>query len=369
MSRAACIVAAGCRFSSGPTLPLADVAVRAPLALPSKHPFFVDRGGQRVRVNALLDAAPEFGVQRWCEMARAALDELADTLILGGHLPRRAGATVLWLVLPRSERAGVPSDLADRLRLHLRDERFGWTAVHTARGGHAAGVHALGQAAQDADSLGIVLGVDTWCHPQALQWLEDQRLLHGAHALHEGRWRPNPYGRVPGEAAAAVAIAPKARRRLPGRRPPPGATAPAWALVAGAALAEERHTFDAAQPCLGAGLTQAATRALDAAGLPRHSIRHVSTDLNGEPYRADELGFTALQLVDRLAPGWQRVAPALVTGDTGAASAVLQAALASYRMQREHSVHTPAGARLILASSDDALRAALVLTPPDTRPA
>lgn len=61
--------------------------------------------------------------------------------------------------------------------------------------------------------------------------------------------------------------------------------------------------------------------------------------------------------------------PALVVGgggDTGSASAVLQAALASFRMQRDCSARAPGGARLILASSDDPLRAALVLTPPDS---
>lgn len=369
MSQAPAIVAGSCFFSAGPSLPLADLAVLTTLALPSKHPFFVDRGGRHVRINAVFDLAPEFSASRWCKLARSALDELADTLAEHGVLRRLMGECVLWLVLPREERAGVPPDLPDRLRLHLRDERFAWCQVHTSRGGHAAGIHVIRQAARDDRCLNVVLGLDCWGHPEALQWLEDLRLLHGAHTLHEGIWRPNPYGRVPGEAAAALAILPIGKRRPWGRSLPSGASAtPVWALIAGTALAEEPNTFDAGTPCLGAGLTLAATGALDAARLPERSIRHVSTDLNGEPYRADEFGFAALRLTDRLAPGWQRLALAEVAGDTGSASAVLQTALAAHRMHRERGTGRKAGSRLVLASSDDALRAALVLAAPDIGP-
>ncbi|NRF66897.1 beta-ketoacyl synthase [Aquincola sp. S2] len=363
MNAPAAIVGASCHFASAPTLPLADVAVRAPLALLSRHPFFVDRGGMRVRVNAVFDLEPEFSAKRWCTLARAALGELADTLAVQGLLPKRRGSCALWLVLPPGERAGVPADLADRLRLALQDERFGWTKVHTMRGGHAAGVHALRQAAQADGSLGVVLGVDCWGHPHALQWLEEHGLLHGAHALHEARFRPNPYGRVPGEAAAAVAILPGAGRRARwGRTTVSKPAAPPWAMLSGSALAEEGHTWDASTPCLGAGLTRAALGALDAARVPVGAVQHVSTDLNGEPYRTDEFGFTALQLAARLAPGWKRSAHTLVTGDVGSASVVLQTALAAYSMYRERDPRSAVATRLILSTSDDTLRAALALT-------
>jgi 3-oxoacyl-[acyl-carrier-protein] synthase-1 len=88
--------------------------------------------------------------------------------------------------------------------------------------------------------------------------------------------------------------------------------------------------------------------------LPVASLTH---DLSGEPYRADEYGFTALRLANRLSTDHQRRIPALASGDLGAASAVAHTALAAWACHRR-----PDGAaHLILASSDDPLRGAVVL--------
>lgn len=356
------IVAASCVLPSGPTLPLADAALRAQFALLRRHPFYVDRCGIPVKASYFPGPAFALDAHRWCSLASSALGELVNRLSPSPALGGRA--CDLWLVLPRSDRPGVPPDLSDRMMAILRHHQLPARQIRTIRGGHAVGVHALRQASQaatQAQSLTVVLAVDSWLHPEALEYLEIDRRLHGAHASYEGQPRPNPYGRVPGEGAAALALLPRAprrHRRLPADLPP-------WAAIAGAALAEERLTFDSAGPCVGRGLTQAASQALGRSRCEARGIGHLSADLNGEPYRADEFGFSMLNLAAALAPDCQRSTPALVSGDLGAASAICQIALAAYRIHHRPS-RDPAS-QLILCSSDDPLRAAVVLDAPSPR--
>ncbi len=352
------IVGAACVFPSGPTLPLADAAVRVQLALIRRHPYYVDRGGVRVRAQYFPDPNTGFDVTRWRQLARAALDELAETLMADAVLPHRH--CTLWLVLPRADRPGVPTDLAEQVLQAVQDSRWNWNSTHTVRGGHAAGVHALKHAssaiAKSPGALAVVLAVDTQAHPQTLQWLDSQRLLHGAHEHCDGQTtgqsRPNLYGRVPGEGAAAVAIAAGSQRN-------------AWAEVQGIATASEAITHDVPQPCLGLGLTQAAKEAVaDAqshgkAADRAHPIASITTDLNGEPYRGDEFGFTTLRLSEVLLPDCKRTTPALASSDLGTASAITHVALAAYKLHRRPDAHP--NPHLILSSSDDALRGAIVL--------
>lgn len=371
MTTSVAIVGASCAFPSGPTLPLADCALRAQLAMLRKHPSYVDGCGFNVRASYFPN--PEFGFDstRWCSLARMALDELADTLDASPALRRMRQQ--LWLVLPRASRGGVPAGLTDALFAAAQFERFRWEQIKTVRGGHAVGAQAIRLAADAVcagNTLAVVLALDSWLHPAALHSLEQARLLHGAHATHEGKAVPNPYGRVPGEGAAALALAHAAgrppswttglRRRISALRKdslPAPSISPAWALLRAAALGEEGQTVDRPGPCLGMGLTRAATQALATAG--SGLVSHISADLNGEPYRADEFGFTTLRLADSLASGWQRTTPALVSGDIGVASAISQLALAAYRMR--YRLEPQAERQLILCSSDDTLRAAMVV--------
>jgi 3-oxoacyl-[acyl-carrier-protein] synthase-1 len=332
------------------------------LALIRRHPFYVDSGGVRVRAQYFPDPHTGFDVTRWRQLARAALDELAETLLSDAELPHRH--CTLWLVLPRADRPGVPADLAEQVLQAVQDSRWNWNTTHTVRGGHAAGVHALKQAssgiAKSPGSLAVVLAVDTQVHPHTLQWLDSQRLLHGAHQRHAdqntGQSRPNPYGRVPGEGAAAVAITAGTRRN-------------AWAEVQGIATASEAITHDLPKPCLGLGLTQAAQQAVaDAqshgkAADHAHPIANITTDLNGEPYRGDEFGFTTLRLSEVLLPDCKRTTPALASSDLGTASAVTHVALAAYRIRRTPEESADRAKHLILSSSDDTLRGAIVLGP------
>jgi len=357
------IIGAACAFPSGPTLPLADCALRAQLALLKRHPVYADRCGFPVRASYFADSAFGFDAARWCALAASVLEELVSGL--GDQ--RVEQRCQLWLVLPHSGRGGVPIDLLERLFERLGDSVFDWERINTVHGGHAVGVHAVRQAAHAVSAeqmTAVVLAVDSWLHPEALQVLERARLLHAAHSTHEGKAVANPYGRIPGEGAAAVVLAPSAAQpsawtealHRQAQRPRPFAPA-AWAQLSAAAVSEEPLTFDQTKPCIGQGLASAAAQALVDAGTGL--VNRISTDITSEPYRADELGFATLRLAEALAPGWKRTTHAVVSGDLGAASAIVQLALAAYGMRRRPAAQ--AERQLILCSSDNTLRAAMVV--------
>ncbi|MBY4767615.1 beta-ketoacyl synthase [Burkholderia ambifaria] len=353
------IVAASCIFPSGPRIELADTAVRAQLAQLQRHPDYVDGAGEPVRGSFFPGERP-FDSARWGLLAREALDQVMVDLVRRGHEALHGRVRWLWIVLPESAlRPGLPSDLVERVKASVQDVAGTWTEILIRKGGHAAGVAAIEEAVErleaDPSALAVVLGVESGLGHDALMWLDARSLLHGAHRAYRGRLRAEPYGRVPGEGAAAVALS--------GRLAPGGKS---WARLLGVGHAHEPHTHDSGKVCIGAGLSQAVRVALDQGQeSSADQVGWISIDLNGEPYRADQFGFAALRLADALAPGWQRVIPALASGDLASASAVAHVALAAYGMSRR-----PRQANhLVLSSSDDPLRGAVIIGPTVPSPA
>jgi 3-oxoacyl-[acyl-carrier-protein] synthase-1 len=252
-------------------------------------------------------------------------------------------------VLPEQHRPGVPKDLAQALLPTLDTWPYELQSVEALFGGHASGAKAIEAAkrvcAEEPRSIALILAVDSLVSPESLMWMEERGLLHGARRLFKGHPRQNAYGRLPGEGAAALMLS--QLRDLP-----------AWAYITGLAIGEEPRTVDQPQPCVGQGLSAVAQQAIaTAAELQPRLIHQLYHDYNGEPYRADEYGFTALRLADQLDPDLTRHTPALVSGDLGAASAITHTALAAWAAQKS----TAPAAHLILASNDDPLRSALVL--------
>ncbi|KVR36001.1 hypothetical protein WK13_16870 [Burkholderia ubonensis] len=353
------VVGAACCFPSGPRIELADAAVRSALNQFRHHPSYRDRCGFPVQVSRFPHDDP-FALQRGQDLLRAVIHELATQLESRRLLAPAAHA---WLVLPaQSSRPGIPDDPVEPL---IDVVRRGWPnngieGVAIVRGGHASGMVALQQARAYLEAepgrLALVFGVESMLSGEALMWLECQRLLHGTHSPSHGSARTNPHGRVPGEGAAAVALT---------HRLPDGGKS-AWASLPGVGVADEHRTYASGEPCTGVGLTRAAHAALSQCG--RDMAGQVGTvvlDLNDEPYRADQFGFTALRLARYLAPGWRRVVPPLASGDLNAASAIAHVALAAHalRQRRSHAHY------LVLSSSDDALRGAAVLGAIDPHPA
>lgn len=320
------------------------------MPLNRKHPFYVDRCGDLVRASYFPEPKA-FDIARWAALVKAALYDLHAQQPV--HKPREPQIThySLWLVVPPAARAGVPDNLAVQLLAACAEGPFVFDSVHTVQGGHAAPVQALHSAKLSLSGVSttqgraaVVVAVDSWLHPDALDWLETQELLHNAGKTYKGQARRNPYGFVPGEAAAAVML---------------GSAGAPWCTILGAGATAEPVLRTDPRPCTGLGWTQAAQSAL--ATLPDDcKISHIMSDLNGEPYRADQFGFTALRISERLVDNWERYTPALVTGDVGTATALVHVAL-SANILRQKDQGMPQQTHLLLSSSDDSLRAALVL--------
>lgn len=339
------IIAAGCTFPSGPSLALADIAVRTQLTLIRNHPFYTDRCGMSVKASYFLQTDLPFNVNRWQILADHALQDALRHSVEYIGLPIR-----LWLILPPVDRPGVPQSLEAALKTTLLLRLPGCIDSTVLRGSHAEAGTALLQICetQRRDSivtLDIVVAVDSWIAKESMAWLEEQYLLHGSHAMYNGRIRSNPYGCIPGEGAAVLILAPK--NKMLG-----------WSTIQGIAVGQEAILRDDEKPCLGVGLSKVARQAIAEANNPL--ISHIVTDFNGEPYRADEYGFTVSRLNDAIRDDVNRIAPVLASGDIGCASLVMHLARTAWWHKQSGATEGESTA-LVLASSDDSLRSAVVL--------
>jgi 3-oxoacyl-[acyl-carrier-protein] synthase-1 len=154
---------------------------------------------------------------------------------------------------------------------------------------------------------------------------------------------PNPYGRIPSEGAAAVVLT-------------SGVPDSAWCVIRGAGGADEDVLYSDEGVCLGKGLIRAAQKAVSVAGNPL--LESIISDVNGEPYRADELGFTLLKLSNYFTEDYTRETPTLASGDLGCSGLLTHLALVAWQMRS--SVRT--GNVMVLSSSDDKRRGAVVLS-------
>lgn len=341
------IIAAGCTFPSGPSLALADIAIRTQLALIRNHPFWVDRCNEPVKVSCFPQQALPFDVTRWQTLADQALQ---DAMLHNAN--NIAHPTRLWLILPPLDRPGLPDSLDSALRASLSVHLPDCEDITVLRGSHAEAANAIHQACEKQQTdknitLDIVLAVDCWLPPESMTWLEQQHLLHGSHVRYGGNTRRNPYGRIPGEGAAVIILAPEFKL-------------PAWCRLQSIATAQEEVLQNSDKPCLAIGLSQATRMAINDAGNP--IISHIVTDTNGEPYRADEYGFTVSRLHNVPGKDLQHIAPVLASGDIGCASLVMHLAQAAWWL-KQNANNTEETAVLVLASSDDSQRGAAVLRP------
>lgn len=316
------------------------VAARAGFCGFREHPFMVDSAGEPMRVAQVpwLGIAVQ-GAQRLLQMLCPAIDEV----LRGRESLPRVG---LVLALP-PPRPGLPQELVPALQEALKARHGQRLAVlQTVRSGHAAGIEALHQAAgllqSGRVSACVVAGADSYLAPETLEWLEACDQLHGAGALN------NAWGFVPGEGAGALLLQ------------PPQAGAPAWADVVGLGLGRESRLIKTDAVCTGEGLTQAVRQAL--AALPEGLVAtDIYCDMNGEAYRADEYGFTALRTRERLRNAGDFVTPADCWGDVGAAGAPLHLLLAAMACRKGHAKGPLA---LVWASSEGGERGAVLIRAP-----
>jgi 3-oxoacyl-[acyl-carrier-protein] synthase-1 len=304
----------------------------------------VDLAGEPMKVASVpwldLDVG---GIARLEALLFPAIDQVLEWSPRAGLEVR----TALALAVP-SPRPGLAPDISMRLRSTI-SSRYSSTFVGTAvfPNGHAAGLVALEAVtrkfARGAFDACVIAGVDSYLEPPTLEWLEENDQLHGAGRLN------NAWGFVPGEAAGAVLLVrPGIAERCAGSL---------LAQVLGIGTATEPNCIKTQTVCIGAGLTQAFKSAFET--LPKgNKVTDVYCDMNGEPYRADEYGFTCLRTKDHFESASDFVAPADCWGDVAAAGVPLHIGLAAIAGSKGYANGSMA---CIWASSEQGERGAVVL--------
>ena len=296
-------------------------AVRAGISGFTQHPFMIDGAGEPMRaaIAPWLDIGIS-GVERLLALLIPAIDQALSPLLSSARAPLKLA---LSLGLP-SQRPGLAADFQSTLMTALAAQyRDRFAAVAAFPAGHAAGLLALEAAVkpmqQGTFDACVVAGVDSYLAPETLEWLEQCDQLHGAGPLN------NAWGFIPGEAAGAVLIVNRASAERLGLPP--------LACLAGLGVATEPHRIKTETVCLGEGLTQAFRGALQSLSAEA-KVSDVYCDLNGEPYRADEYGFTCLRTKEHFVSAADFIAPADCWGDISAAGGPLHlglAAIAGYK--------------------------------------
>ncbi|MFT7774179.1 beta-ketoacyl synthase N-terminal-like domain-containing protein [Roseateles sp.] len=354
MNDAALIISLGATTAVGQDAWASAAAVRAGVSGFTQHPYMIDTAGEPMRaaIAPWIDITVQ-GIDRFEALLFPAIDEALATPLQASV---DAGRWAIALGLP-SSRPGLPENIGPELlkRVKRRYAKL-FSAAAAFNAGHAAGLFALQAACAklsqgDLDAC-IVAGVDSWIEPETLEWLESCDQLHGAGALN------NAWGFIPGEAGSALLLVRAAVAN--------SLKQPALASVLGVGLANEPNRIMTNTICIGKGLTDAFRGAL--ASLPMGGARVSDTycDMNGEPYRSDEFGFTALRTKEHFASVSHFTAPADCWGDVGAAGSPLHLALACAAAEKGYASGPTA---LVWASATTGERAAALIacSAPGTR--
>jgi 3-oxoacyl-[acyl-carrier-protein] synthase-1 len=340
------LVALAARTPVGLTAEASAAAVRARVSRVVEYPF-VAKNGELIRcgADALIDRQVR-GRERLQLLARSVTDEFSRKL--GGGKPY-PGPCRLRIELPEPRPGFLHGDadwVANAIVAGMR-ATFPALRVDVAQRGHAGAAMAL-EAARAEASLGdevlqLVIGVDSYHHPDTFEWLERQRLLAGGDVRS---------GFFPGEAAAGLAFAhPRLRQRL---------GLPALAVLTGIGTASESRGRDSETGSFGEGMGTALGRALAGRRFPDEATDAVYLDINGERYRSEEWGFVAMRhsyAVRTL----DYTAPADSWGDVGAASVPLLAILAARSWARGYAEGPRA---VVMCGSFGGLRGAVALEQP-----
>ncbi len=320
-------------------------AVRAGVAGFREHPFMFDTVGEPMKVAMAPWLAVELPIiDRLMNLLIPAIDEALEPLVA---IESDMGMTFrvgLALALPPS-RPGLPERFQDKIKeklsLHFAN-KVEIAAIFPF--GHAAGFFALNLVIDGLKNgrfdLCLVAGVDSYIAPETLEWLEDCEQLHGAGSLN------NAWGFIPGEAAGALLLAQDnllARGELD-----------SYGRFLSVGLGTEKLLIKTEATCLGEGLTQAFHAAI--AILPAEvKVQNIYCDMNGEPYRANEYGFTVLRTKEQLESATDFIAPADCWGDIGAAGMPLHTILSLVSHRKRYSNGTLS---LVWSSSESGERGA-----------
>ena len=291
-------------------------AVRAGISGFGQHPYMIDTAGEPMRVARApwLDIDLT-GVDRFEALLYPAVDQAIEPLQAATTNPLNI-ALALGLPAPRP---GLADDLKRTLMGRIAD-KYGsiFRTAAAFQAGHAAGLIAIEAAFKKLDRAEldacVVAGVDSYLAPETLEWIEECDQLHGAGPLN------NAWGFIPGEGAGVLLLMRgDVAQRL---------KLETLAQVLGVSTGFEPKRIKTKTVCIGEGLTQTFRAAL--ASLPDGvKVTDVYCDMNGEPYRADEYGFTALRTKEHFESASDFIAPADCWGDVCAAGGPLHVGLAA----------------------------------------
>lgn len=306
-----CVFATDAVTALGDTMEMSLLAQAANLSGLVEHPYMLDFEGVPYKVGLVPLLAPEQE-----DRIAALVERLTNTVL--ARLPEGAGKTLLLIDLPAA-RPGLPAHLVDEVRarvMPLAAERGIRLAVaDQGRVGAALALQAAIQHLATGVEFVVVLAADSYINATTMAWLELSGQL---------QTEANPWGMIPGEAAAAVVLC---RTSVAARCG--GGSYPQLSAVACAA---EPSANPSSAICTGEGLTHVVDSVLEQTPAAA-KIDLIACDSNGQLLRSDELGF----LFSRRAPHFRSPGvmetPMDCWGDTGTASLPLLIGLISQRQQ------------------------------------
>ena len=334
-----CICGFGARSPVGKTAFESAAAVRAAISMFNDHPYMIDKAG-----NPMVVATDAFlsenltGAARFLELGLSAAEEALEVVNGNEAIP----SPVILIGLPR-EREGLPQHLEDEV-VRGFNIRFPGAHIEVLRCDHAAGLMAIEEGWRriggGVASFCLAGGIDSYLEPETLEWLDSEDQLHS---------ETNSWGFIPGEGAGfCLLCADRIAQKF---------ILPICGEIVSSATAKETNLIKTESVCLGEGLTNAIREAV--IHLP-HEIRieNIICDLNGEPYRGDEWGYTLVRVSEHFVDPTDFIAPADCWGDIGAASGPLFAMLAVVSGMKGYSkgLHT-----LLFTSAETGERTAVLI--------
>lgn len=301
------IIAIGAATAIGGYAAATLAAVQARIANITEHPYLLDARGEPHNVAMAPYLDPELqGMPRFNALLNYALsDACADLALLA--------ATPLVLCLPLAHRAFAFEQVRKVAQQLVGDcPGLRITLDDLITQGHAAAYQALAcvQRYLEHHEFCILAAVDSMIDSNTLNWLDSQQAIYSA---------DNPYGFTPGEGAACVVLCTQQTLEKHSLK----------SLGYVTAFADVREPIHHTQGvCTGQGLSDAIRQVLNACPSGQ-KIGQTICDINGQPHRSDEYGFTLTRCSGYFDKPDEFTAPADCWGDVGAATGVLHMVLAT----------------------------------------
>ncbi|WP_437961332.1 hypothetical protein WME76_17955 [Sorangium sp. So ce119] len=340
------IAGVGARSPSGLTALQVAMSARArSLELRGSH--LIDRNGDEIATVRLSSVADNVtGIDRLLALGAPALVQAAYPWLSAAPRRGEAAPLPLFIALPSEARPGFDARLRERFlpalaaRANVPVDRERSRLFFACRGGGVAAFRdAMEELVRSGAEAALVGGVDSYFDPAALEHLDGELRLHGP---------ATENGFMPGEGAAFLLLTLRRRSRgraLDGR-------------VAAAAVEREPRPYGSPEPCLGQGITRAVGAAAAMARVGERGIGWVLTDVANERHRVDEWAYALARNHLVFARDVEHEQPLLTTGDVGAASAAMLAAIAAVRWATGSA---RCRAVMVATHSDGPERGALVL--------